>query len=984
MYCREEGIKPKGTSFDSSGHGPILPSWSLSGSMVRMGLHPWCLRAHVGSVALYRAQEGLSLGIGPCGLSEAGYPEGGPNKELFSEQQSLPPARPQDHVIKLKEGSEAISIRPYRYPHIQKTEIEKQITDMLATGIIQPSQSPFTSPVILIRKKDHTWRLCVDYRQLNYITVKNQFPIPIIEELLDELKGATVFSKLDLRAGYHQIRVAAADIHKTAFSTHLGHYEFLVMPFGLTNAPATFQCLMNSVFQQHIRKFILVFFDDILIYSPSMATHVCHLQQTFSLLQQHQLKLKRSKCQFAQPQLEYLGHIISSKGVSADPLKLEGISNWPIPKNVKSLRGFLGLTGYYRRFVKNYGILAKPLTQLLQKGQFQWQAAAQTSFEALKMALTQIPTLALPDFSKPFIIETDACQTGIGAVLLQDQQPLAFLSKALPPTKMGLSTYEKELWAIIYAITKWRYYLFGRHFVIRTDHQSLKYLLDQRITTLLQQKWLTKLLGYDYEIIYKKGNQNIPADALSRAFECNAISVLQPEWLNELAQSWEHDKFAQDTIAKLIISPSCMPDYSWTHNVLRFKGKLFVGSSGTLRRQIWEQLHASASGGHSGVRATLHRIQSYFFWPRLRADITFWNSACEVCQQNKSEHTLSPGLLQPLSIPTLPWHDISMDFIEGLPVSENKNAIWVVVDRLSKYSHFIPLRHPFSAESLAKIFVENIFKLHGMPQSIVSDRGSVFLSKFWAKLFELLDTKLLYSTAYHPQSDGQTERVNQCLETFLRCMTSLHPTRWAKWLPLAEWWYNTNFHTSLKQTPFSVLYGYKSALATIKENLTHAQGRMKFFADKHRSERSFQTGDWVYLRLQPYRQTSIALRRSLKLAPRFYGPYQVLEKIGQVAYRLLLPAESQIHNVFHVSQLKQQVGLNTPTSAALPTMMAAGHFLVQPVSVKDTRTIRRNHQLVPHVLIQWSQHHSNDTTWEDKADIKKRFPDFVLEDKDSP
>ncbi|KAL5731844.1 hypothetical protein ACHQM5_004534 [Ranunculus cassubicifolius] len=921
---------------------------------------------------------------------------------VFDEPNSVPPPRSQDHSIVLKDGATPMSIRPYRYPHIQKEEIEKQIQEMLSKGIIQPSHSPFSSPVILVKKKDNTWRFCIDYRHLNSLTVKQPFPIPIIEELLDELHGAAVFSKLDLRAGYHQIRVKADDIAKTAFSTHSGHYEFRVMPFGLTNAPATFQGLMNEIFAPYLRRFILVFFDDILVYSHSLEEHLLHLRQTFQILQAHQLHVKLSKCQFGQTELEYLGHTISVRGVSADPVKIDAIRQWPTPKTVKALRGFLGLTGYYRRFIKNYGMLAQPLTRLLKKDQFCWTPATTQAFQLLQTALIHIPTLGLPDFTKPFEVETDACQSGVGAVLLQDRRPLAFLSKVLPPSKVGLSTYEKELWAIIYAVQKWRYYLYGRHFIINTDHQSLKFLLEQRITTILQQKWLAKLLGYDYEIRYKKGSLNIPADSLSRAHEdskCDSMTVIQPAWLTEVSLSWEGDDKTQAIITQLLIKADAVPDYTWDTHLLRHKGKIVIGSSGQLRHQIWQELHASPTGGHSGIQATVKRISHYFFWPSMISDVRTWNAQCTVCQANKSEHVASPGLLQPLPTPDKPWTDISMDFIEGLPSSGNKNTILVIVDRFSKYSHFVALKHPFTASTVAQLYLDSVFKLHGLPQKIISDRGSVFLSQFWRKLFELVGTKLLYSSSYHPQTDGQTERVNQCLETYLRCMASLAPNRWATWLPLAEWWYNTSHHTATKLSPFQALYGYIPPFHTfpqqpatnnvevhkflteraatfdiIKDNLLFAKARMKFYADKRRTERVFKVGDYVYLRLQPYRQHSVSVRRNLKLAPRFFGPYKITEKIGTVAYRLELPDSSLIHPIFHVSQLKQAVGVTTPISTSLPPTTSAGQILLQPVSILDHRTIKRRHILVPQLLIQWSHHHPADTTWEDEADFLKRFP----------
>ncbi|XP_024156291.1 uncharacterized protein LOC112164308 [Rosa chinensis] len=924
--------------------------------------------------------------------------------EVFENPTHLPPARWHDHKIELFPNTAAINVRPYRYPHSQKEEIEKIINELLDNGIIRPSVSPFSSPVLLVKKKDGTWRLCVDYRALNAATVKDKYPIPVVDELLDEVHGATIFTKLDLRSGYHQIRMDERDIGKTAFRTHSGHYEFLVMPFGMTNAPSTFQSVMNEVLRDFLRKFALVFFDDILVYSQTLEDHLKHLELVFERLQQHSLKVKESKCSFGVPKVEYLGHVISAAGVAVDPTKIECIQQWPQPKTLKELRGFLGLAGYYRKYVKSFGIIAKPLTDMLKKDGFHWTEPAIVAFEKLKQALISTPVLATPDFSKEFVIECDASDLGIGAVLSQDGHPIAYMSKALAQRHLALSVYDKEMLAVVAAVQHWRPYILGHHFKILTDHRTIEHFLNQKITTPAQQKWLLKLLGYDYSIQYKAGKNNAAPDALSRGASLALLSGMSKpihDYVAEIQKSCEADPEVQNIVLALQQDPTSKKNFSLNHSQLFYKTRMFVPSTDGWRSKIIAEFHEGLLGGHAGRSRTHKRILRSFAWPGIHQDIKRFVSACEVCQRNHYEAIKPPGLLQPLSIPDKAWSSISMDFIDALPKSEGKTAIWVVVDKLTKYAHFIPLSHPYTAASLAKVFVQEVFKLHGMPDNIISDRDPIFLSTFWESFFKLQGTKLSKSSAYHPQSDGQTENLNRTLEQYLRCVTGEKPNQWVQALPWAEWWYNTSHHSAIEMTPFEALYGYPppaispylpgstavahvdqqlrdrdELLQLLKKNLKKAQARMKGFYDKKHSERTFESGDYVYLKLQPYKQHSLQKNSFHKLSARYYGPFQIIEKIGPVAYKLQLPPTAKIHNVFHVSLLKKKLGNAVQVATQLPHICDPTNIKWEPAAVLETRMVKRRGSAATQWLIHWAESLPEDATWEYADDIMHRFPRF--------
>jgi hypothetical protein len=477
------------------------------------------------------------------------------------------------------------------------------------------------------------------------------------------------------------------------------------------------------------------------------------LQQVLSVLLENCFVANQAKCKFGCKQIDYLGHIISGEGVAVDPEKMRCILEWPEPKNVKGVRGFLGLTGYYRKFIKDYGKIVKPLTELTKKDNFVWGTEAIAAFKLMKIIMTSPPVLVLPNFSIPFEVECDAAGRGIGAVLMQQRKPVAFFSKALSQGNLAKSVYEKELMALVLCIQHWRHYLLGKQFTVYTDHKSLKHFLQQRITSPDQQCWLAKLLGYQFEVKYKPGMENRAADALSRCYDEAEFSTLvsYPQWTDsqKLLDEVKADPYIQKIIQEVESNPAARPGYSVNHGVLFYHGRLVLSPQSTSIPLLLEEHHGTPTGGHSGFLRTYRKLADTLYWVGMQKSVRDFVRTCDTCQRQKYAATTPGGLLQPLPVPNGVWEDLSLDFITGLPKSRGYEAVLVVVDRLSKYSHFILLKHPYTAKSIAELFVKEIVRLHGIPKSLISDRDPLFVSNFWLELFKLQGTKLQMSSAYH-------------------------------------------------------------------------------------------------------------------------------------------------------------------------------------------------------------------------------------------
>ncbi|KAJ9505134.1 hypothetical protein QJQ45_013443 [Haematococcus lacustris] len=855
------------------------------------------------------------------------------------------PHRSVDHVIQLESGTPPN--RPvYRMSQEELDELKRQLDELLVKGYIRPSTSPFGSAVLFVRKKDGSLRLCVDYRALNQLTIKNRYPLPRIDDLLDQLAGARVFSKIDLKSGYHQIRVAEADIHKTAFRTRYGHYEYTVMPFGLCNAPATFQRLMNDIFRPHLDQFVLVYLDDILIYSRSEAEHQEHLRTVLGLLRQHQLYANLSKCAFFLPSMDFLGHIISAAGIHPDPAKIRAMVEWPVPRNLNDLRSFLGSANYYRRHIHHHAHLILPLTNLLKaETPWSWGPEQQEAFERVKAALASNPVVRPPDFSRPFTVKTDASLYAIGAVLSQRddngaEYVVAYESRKLQPAEINYPTHDRELLAVVHALNLWRHYLLGRPFTIETDNCPITHIMTQPHLSARQLRWTQLLAPYSFTLVHKAGKTHIVPDALSRRpdYQLSALSVATPD--SAFFATYDHHA-SQDAAYQAAFSHTLSHNpsgpSSWHLRVI--DGRLYTASepprlyvpASPLRSQLLHEAHDAVTSAHLGRAKTLERLQRHFYWPQMEQTVREYVRTCDQCQRNKATNQVPPGLLQPLPIPNRNWQHVSMDFIGPLPpTSHGYDMIVTVVDKLSKMLHLIPTTATATAPDIAKLFFDHVFKHHGLPEAIVSDRDPKFTSDFWTSLFHLTGTRLLMSSAYHPQTDGQSERANRTVEDMLRPYINHHKTDWDQHLAAVEFAYNSSTHVGTGFSPFYLNYGHhprtpeallqppstlvpspaadafvttmRSNIDTAKAALQRAVDKQKQQADKHRRHLEFNVGDKVLLSTATLNLKTPS--NSAKLQPRYVGPFKVLTKISPVAYKLDLPTTMRITPTFHISKLR--------------------------------------------------------------------------------
>ena len=759
------------------------------------------------------------------------------------------------HHIDTKDAT-PIRQQARRVPLPRRKTIQNLLTDMLAKGIISPSKSPWASPVVLVSKKDGTTRFCVDYRKVNSVTHKDAYPLPRVDDTLDTLSGANWFSTIDLKSGYWQVEMAPEDREKTAFCTREGLFEFNVMPFGLCNAPATFQRLMDCVLAGLQWSSCLVYIDDVIIIGRSFDEHLHHLQQVLDRLKLAGLKIQPTKCHFLQREVNFLGHIVSPNGVLPDPSKTSKIKDWPIPQSVQEVQQFLGLANYYRRFIKNFATIAKPLHQTTErKKPFKWTDECEQAFSRLKNSLTTAPILAMPDWTQPFILDTDASETGIGAVLSQcdpsgNEHVIAYASRLLTKPERNYCVTRKELLAVVSFLGHFHHYLIGVPFTVRTDHGALTWLQNFRSPEGQLARWLEKLQAFQFTIVHRPGRKHNNADALSRrpCRQCGrtddisittiaADNVIVGYSLEEMHQLQVNDPVvgkilqAKDTGQKPTVeyAKSQGLEYRrlsqqwdqlriqdgllWRHYAQPNQNldRLQLVAPKQLRSQIIEELHQGIEGGHLGHEKTLGRLKERFYWPGHYTDVKNWCQSCVSCSTRK---TSAPTRRAPMGTVTAsyPMQIIATDLVGPLPESDTGNRyILVVADYFTRYMEAFPLPNQ-EATTVARTLVDEVFMRFSTPEQLHSDQGRQFEGQLITEVCKLLNINKTRTTPYHPQCDGLVERLNRTLLNMLATCAKDHPFEWEDYIRKVCMAYNSSIQSSTGYTPFYLMFGRQARL----------------------------------------------------------------------------------------------------------------------------------------------------------------------------
>ncbi|KAI0996911.1 hypothetical protein K3495_g11272 [Podosphaera aphanis] len=881
---------------------------------------------------------------------------------VFSKDEAdkLPPHRPCDHRIILKPGLEPPWGPLYGMSREELEVLKKYLKENLEKGFIRPSSSPASSPVLFVKKPGGGLRFCVDYRALNEITIKNRYPIPRIHETLSLLGRAKYFTKLDVISAFNRLRIAKGDEYLTAFRTRFGLYEYIVMPFGLANALSSFQNYINDTLRGYLDEFCTAYIDDILIFSETLEDHQSHVKKVLARLMEAGLQIDIKKCDFHVKYIKFLGLVITTKGIKMDPSKLKVIEEWKPPESTKEVFRFVRFINFYRRFICKFGSIIMPLTDLMKRDiPFSWGLCQQKAFDLIKSKFREDVVLKHFDWDKPARLETDASDRGTGGVLLQpDDTAIVQAFEGWRPELEGSPDPVEVV----------------------TDHKALEYFMKSRLLSRRQARWSEFLSRFNFIISYRPGTQNGPADALSRPNGLVDPSLkgfleqrlLKPQNLSpgmgetqllanelveervssmkcgETADSDENillealtfvDRvrraaMSDESIASVVkalqdqnaprVRDFTLSECVWDNGLLYYRNNIVVpqcSKDETLTTEIIKSYHDSPASGHQGAAATYSAITRTFFWNGILQQVRRFVKNCHICSRTKPSREGTQGLLRPLPIAKERWRHVALDFIVDLPPSQDWNnqeydSMLVIVDRMTKQVHIVPC-NDLTARNTAYMFCRECFRLHGLPNSIVSDRGTQFTSEFWKWLCKLLQIDHHLSTAYHPQTDGQIERMNARVEQYLRAYVNYAQNDWIRYLPSAEFALNDHDSQVTGVSPFMAVYGLHprsgnelsaplsgppvpSSLRFDRldaENLV--QNAKKIEKILRIASRNFKAGDLVWLNYKHIK----TLRPSKKLDFKKGGPFKIIEPIGKYAFKLEIPSSAKIHPVFHVSLL---------------------------------------------------------------------------------
>ena len=944
-------------------------------------------------------------------------------KGVFADPTDMPPSRPEDFKIPLLDETKKPPWRRiYKLSEEELDALRQRLKELLDKGFIRPSQSPYGAPILFAKKKDGGLRLCIDYRMLNKNTIKDVTPLPNIAELRDRFLGSKFFSKIDLRDGYYNIRIAENDIHKTAFQTRYGHYEFTVLPFGLTNAPATFMRMVNRIFGDLADDFVVAYLDDILIFSDTYEDHVRHVREVLQRLKDNTLFAKLSKCEFNVPEVEFCGHLVNHEGVKIHPRNITAVQDWPIPKDVGELRSFLGLINYFRDFIPAFADIALPLTELLKETSlWVWTPLEQSAMLTLIHYVTSAPVLTYYNPALPVHVFTDASGFAVSGWLGHEieglMKPVLYWSRKMKPAETRYVVLEQELLAIVDFLKHTRHYVLGKDLYAHTDHKALIYLDNQELLSRRQVRWVELLQEFRPKIEYIPGEWNTVADLLSRrpdyaplCSKCrHPVVNVNAAILSDISGSDKrldiirkgllNDDFALDTVIQLENPESIhktrrhfFKQFTVKDNLLFYNNRLYVPDIPTLRTALLSQHHDPAPVGHPGWERTYRLLAREYYWPKMERDAQRYTGSCDSCQRNKHRYHLPSGELHPLPIPDERWESVGHDLAFLPMTSSGYDACDVWIDRLTKRVHLVPSHRSITALQTSQQFLREIYKHHGLPKSIISDRASTFTSKFAEHVFKALNVDLHIATSRHQQTDGQAENAIRQVKIMVQEFANYHQNDWDQKLWAFEFAFNNADNASTGYSPFyldlakhprtpssldldtqnpaanGLLAHLKDTLAIAQDHIRKAQDRQAASYNKRHEIRQHTVGSLVLLSREGITFPADSQRPNALLSP-WLGPFQILEALPHDNYRLELPPTMKIHPEFHISKLTAYVEPQAEfPDRPLPPRPPPVDPITDSYEVAEILDSRKRKRTIE-FLIRWKGYPPHEDTWEPRKNL---------------